>query len=50
MANSFSEKIVNCCFGHRKTLDASVSQTEIAGIYDSLSNKADLQGLSAQHL
>jgi ubiquinone/menaquinone biosynthesis C-methylase UbiE len=44
MANSFSEKIVNCCFGHRKTLDASVSQTEIAGIYDSLSKIYDIWG------
>ncbi len=33
---STSEKIVNCCFGHEKTLDASVSQTEIPGIYDSM--------------
>jgi ubiquinone/menaquinone biosynthesis C-methylase UbiE len=44
MANSFSGKIVNCCFGHRKTLDASVSQTEIAGIYDSLSKIYDIWG------
>ena len=44
MANSFSGKIVNCCFGHRKTLDAIVSQTEIAGIYDSLSKIYDIWG------
>ncbi len=44
MANSFSEKIVNCCFGHTKTLDALVSQTEIAGIYDSLSKIYDIWG------
>ncbi len=44
MANSFSEKIVNCCFGQRKTLDALVSQTEIAGIYDSLSKIYDIWG------
>jgi len=36
MVNTFSEKIFNCCFGHEKTLDANVSQTEIAGIYDSM--------------
>ena len=44
MANSFSGKLVNCCFGHRKTLDAVVSQTEIAGIYDSLSKIYDIWG------
>jgi len=44
MVNTFSEKIFNCCFDHRKTLDASVSQTEIPGIYDSLSKIYDIWG------
>ena len=48
MATSFSEKIGNCCFGHRKTLDANVSQTEIAGIYDSLSKTYDIWGKLAE--
>jgi len=44
MVNTFSEKIFNCCFDHRKTLDACVSQTEIPGIYDSLSKIYDIWG------
>ena len=44
MTNSFSGKLINCCFGHGKTLDANVSQTEIAGIYDSLSKIYDIWG------
>ena len=44
MVNLFSEKIVNCCFGHGKNLDANVSQTEIAGIYNSLSKIYDVWG------
>ena len=44
MVNTFSEKIFNCCFGHEKTLDANVSQTEIAEIYDSLSKTYDIWG------
>jgi len=44
MVNTVSGKIFNCCLGHRKNLDANVSQTEIAGIYNSLSNVYDIWG------
>ena len=36
MANTLLLKKFNCCLGQGKTLDATVSQTEIAGVYDSL--------------
>ncbi|MGW8303762.1 MAG: class I SAM-dependent methyltransferase, partial [Desulfobacterales bacterium] len=44
MANTLLPKKINCCSGQRKSLDATVSQTEIAGIYDSLSKIYDIWG------
>ena len=44
MATTLLLKKLNCCLGHGKTLDATVSQNEIAGIYDSISNIYDLWG------
>jgi ubiquinone/menaquinone biosynthesis C-methylase UbiE len=44
MANTLLLKKINCCLGQRKSLDATVSQTEIAGIYDSLSKIYDIWG------
>ena len=37
-------KEFKCCLGHEKTLDANVSQAEIAGVYDSLAKVYDIWG------
>ena len=44
MTQTISSPQVNCCSGHRKKLDARVSQNEIAGIYDSISSIYDIWG------
>ena len=44
MANTLLLKKFNCCRGQSKTLDATVAQTEIAGVYDSISKIYDLWG------
>jgi demethylmenaquinone methyltransferase / 2-methoxy-6-polyprenyl-1,4-benzoquinol methylase len=44
MANTLLLKKFNCCLGQGKTLDATVSQTEIAGVYDSLAKVYDIWG------
>ena len=44
MANTLLLKKFNCCRGQGKILDATVTQTEIAGVYDSISKIYDLWG------
>jgi hypothetical protein len=34
MSNTFSLKRFNCCSDQRKKLDANISQTEIASVYN----------------
>ncbi len=44
MASTLFIKKINCCSGHAKTLDANVSQTEVAAVYDSLASVYDIWG------
>ncbi len=44
MANTFSLKRFNCCSDQRKKLDANISQTEIASVYNSISKVYDYWG------
>lgn len=44
MANAFSLKGFNCCSNQRKKLDANISQTEIASVYNSISKVYDFWG------
>ncbi len=44
MAQTVSSQGLKCCWGQQKKLDAQVSQTEIAGIYNSLAKVYDIWG------
>jgi ubiquinone/menaquinone biosynthesis C-methylase UbiE len=44
MSNTFSLKRFNCCSDQRKKLDANISQTEIASVYNSISKVYDFWG------
>jgi ubiquinone/menaquinone biosynthesis C-methylase UbiE len=44
MANTLLLKKFDCCLGHGKTLDAKISQAEIAGVYDSVAKVYDIWG------